>query len=47
MVRQIYLRPKRELSLEEGSSLHFKLIFSVAFNTCVVGASRVARERFG
>lgn len=33
--------------LEEGLSLHFTLIFSVAFNTCVVGTRRVVRVRFG
>ena len=50
MIRQIYLRPKSDIanvSLEERSSLHFILIFSVAFNTCGVGTSRVVRERFG
>lgn len=33
--------------LEEGLSLHFTLMFSVAFSTCVVGTRRVVRVRFG
>lgn len=54
MVRQIYTylyiskakNYRANVSLEEGSTLHFTLTFSVAFNTCIVGTGWVVREHW-